>query len=740
MATTHFRTCPLCEATCGLEITMDGERVLRIRGDRDDVFSKGFICPKGTAVQHLHEDPDRLREPMIRDGDRLVTATWDDAFAAMEAGLKPIIERFGRDAVGLYVGNPSVHSLSATVMLPAMVKAFATKNFYTAATIDQMPKHVSSGLMFGAPLFIPVPDIDRTDYLMILGANPWVSNGSLATAPDWPGRMKAIRARGGKTVVVDPRRTKTADEADEHVAIHPGTDALFLAAIAHTLFAEELVRLGDVDELVSGVDDVRRAVEPFTPEVVAPRTRVPADTIRRLARELAVAPSSAVYDRAGVHQAEFGTLTSWLADVIATITGNLDRPGGKMWPTPAHGIPDPPAPGGKGFSIGRYHSRVRGIPEAYGQFAVATLADEIETPGEGRVRALVTVAGNPVLSAPNGARLARALSSLDLFVAVDPYVNETTRFAHVILPPSSILSRAHYDLSFYGLSVRNIANYSPPITEPAGRDEWEILARLALVAAGQSVRGDATVVPQLVLGTLLGHATGPGGALEGRDVAEIMKELAHRGPVEQILDVRLRAGPFGDLFGARPGGLSLAVLEQNPHGLDLGPLEPRLPNALRTRSGKVELAPAEILADVPRLTATLSQPADGLSLVGRRHLRSNNSWMHNIKTMTGGSNRCTLMMHPEDADRVGVADGQVARIRSRVGEVEAPVEVSDEMMPGVVSLPHGWGHGAPGVQMRIASANAGVSVNDLTDDMRIDPLSGNAALNAVTVTVEPAPA
>jgi anaerobic selenocysteine-containing dehydrogenase len=738
VTTTHFRTCPLCEATCGLSISMRDGRIDTVRGDDEDVFSRGYICPKGTAVKHLQEDPDRLRAPLVRDGDDLREASWEDALRAVEAGLRGVIDGHGKDAVALYAGNPTVHSLSASVMLPMVIKAFGTKNFYSAATVDQMPKHVSCGLMFGRPDMIPVPDVDRTQYLLIVGANPWVSNGSLATAPDFRGRLQAISRRGGKVVVVDPRRTETAAGADEHVFIRPGSDAFFLLAIAHVVFSEDRVELGDLAPHVDGLEEVQTLVTPFTPEAVAARTGIDADTTRRIARELLDAPTACVYDRVGAHQQEFGTLASWASDVINVITGNLDRPGGRMFPLAAHAAPDPDAPGGRGWRVGRFASRVKGYPEAFGQLPVATLADEIEEPGEGQVRALVTIAGNPVLSTPNGKRLARALESLAFMVAIDPYVNETTRHADVVLPPTSLMARHHYDFAFYGLAVRNVANYSPPVVAAEGPDEWEILSRLALVAAGQDVMTDPAVVPAMALAHLVDKAVGPRGSLGGMSPSEIMSAVEGREPVQQILDFRLRAGPYGDRFGLRPGGLSLAVVEANPHGVDLGALMPRLPNGLRTASGKVELAPAVIVADVARLAAAVSTPAPELVLIGRRQVRSNNSWMHNVPTMIRGSNRCTLLVHPADAARLGLADGGTACVRSRVGEVEVPVEVSDEVMPGVVSLPHGWGHGLPGVRLAVARANAGVSSNDLSDEAVIDPLSGNAVLNAIPVSIEPA--
>jgi anaerobic selenocysteine-containing dehydrogenase len=737
VATTSFRTCPLCEATCGLAITMNGDGISSVRGDAEDVFSHGFICPKGTAVKQLQEDPDRLRVPMIRDGESWSEATWDEAFAEIDGGLTRVIEAGGRDAVAMYVGNPTVHSLSASVMLPMLVRALGSKNFYTAATVDQIPKHVTCGLMFGRPDLIPVPDIDRTHYLLIVGANPWVSNGSLATAPDFRGRLEAISGRGGKVVVVDPRRTETASGVDEHLFIRPGSDTFFLLAIVHALFDEGLISLGELQEHVAGVNAVRDLVSLFTPETVADRTGISAETTLRVARELASAPSASVYDRVGAHQQEFGTLASWACDVINVLTGNLDSPGGRMFSLAAHATPDPDAPGGRGWKIGRFSSRVKGYPEAFGQLPIATLADEIETQGDGQVRALITIAGNPVLSSPNGRKLAGALSSLDFMVSVDPFINETTRFAHVVLPPSGLLTRHHYDFAFYGLAVRNIANYSPPLLPAEGPDEWETLARLALVLAGQGPAGDPSAVPEMGLAYLVERAVGPNGALAGQQGDIVMKELeGQRDPILRILDFRLRSGPYGDRFGDNLGGLSLDVLEDNPHGIDLGPLTSRLPNALRTESGKVELAPPEIVGDVPRLQARLADPAPEMVLIGRRQLRSNNSWMHNVPAMMRGSNRCTLLVNPTDAARLGLESGGTARVSSRVGEIEAPIEISDEVMEGVVSLPHGWGHDLAGVRLDVARANAGVSSNDLADETIIDPLSGNAVLNAIPVTVQ----
>ncbi|MCD9622336.1 molybdopterin oxidoreductase family protein [Rhabdothermincola salaria] len=747
----HHRTCPLCEATCGLELTVREGQVVRIRGDRANTFSNGFICPKGSALQRLHTDPDRLRHPVVRHGDDPATATWqevswEEAFRVVAEGLQGVMERHGRDAVAVYLGNPSIHSLGATVYNRPLVKALGTTNVYSASTVDQMPKHVSSGYLFGDPLLIAVPDLDRTDHLLILGANPYESNGSLCTAPDFPGRLEAIRERGGKVVVVDPRRTATAEHADEWVPIRPGTDAHLLVAMVQVLFAEDRVDLGRLGEHVVGVDELRAAIERFTPEVVAPRTGVSVDTIRRMAREVAESPTAAVYGRVGTHTVRFGTIAAWAVDVLNVVTGNLDRAGGAMFSLPAHTAERTAGPG-RGFAVGRRHSRVRGHPEVRGELPVATLAEEILTPGEGQVRAMVTVAGNPVLSTPDAARLDAALGELEFMVSVDPYRNETTRHAHVILPPPSALERSEYHLAFYAMAVRNYAEWSPPLFATEAPQEHEILARLALIATGPEAGDDPGVIDDLLItGALQAAIDRPGSPVADRTVEELRRTVAApegRSAVDQVVDVMIRTGDRGDWFGEVPDGLSLDVLEANPHGVDLGALTSRLPAALRTPSGRVELAPEPVLADLQRLAADLEAGAgradDGsLLLVGRRHLRSNNSWMHNVEVLVKGRFRCTLQVHPDDADRLGLADGGTATVSSRVGRLTAAVEVTDALLPGVVSLPHGWGHDLPGTSAEVAGRRPGVNSNLLTDGEQLDPLSGNAVLNAIPVSVAPA--
>ncbi|MEU4723964.1 molybdopterin-dependent oxidoreductase [Nonomuraea dietziae] len=694
--TTVHRTCPLCEAVCGLTLTLDdGGHVTGVRGDKDDPFSKGFICPKGASLGHLDEDPDRLSKPLVREGDRWREVSWDEAFATVARALEGVRDR---QAIAVYLGNPSAHTMAGALYAAPLIRALGTRNVFSASTADQMPKHVASGLMFGHPLHIPVPDLDRTDYLLMLGANPLESNGSLCTAPDFPGRLKAIRRRGGKVVVVDPRRTRTAAQADEHVFVRPGSDAYLLFGLVHTLFAEQLT---SVSLEVNGLEEVREAAKHFPPEVVARRTGVPEETIVRLARELAAAPTAAVYARIGTCTQEFGTLAQWLVDVLNTLTGNLDRPGGAMFPKPATEPPRSRRP----YTTGRWKSRVRGLPETNGELPVATLADEIETPGEGQVRFLVTVAGNPVLSAPNGPRLDEAFGQLDFMVSVDPYLNETTRHANVILPPPRVLQSGHYDFALLGFAVRNYTRYSPPALPLGERpSESEIMARLAMIASGLEGDLDEFIIDQTL------------------QKAGVELQLTGETGAERRLDMMLKLGPYG---------LSLDKLRENPHGLDLGALEPRLPGILRTASGLVELAPPQLMEDVERLRERLEQAPPEMVLIGRRHLRSNNSWMHNVGTLVGGSNRCTLQINPADVARLGLE--QEAVITSATGRLTVTLEPTDTIMPGVVSLPHGWGHA--GSAQAVAAEHAGVSANVLTDDSAIDIPSGNAVFNGVPVTI-----
>ena len=737
--TTHHRICPLCEACCGLEIKVQDHKVISIRGHEADVLSAGYICPKGVALKDLHEDPDRLRTPLVKRNGVFETATWDEAYAEIARRLPPIMAAHGRNATGIVVGNPSAHKISLLTYFGKLARALGTKNVFSASTLDQMPKQLASGLMFGHWLSIALPDISRTDYLLVLGANPLVSNGSMWTVPDFRGKAKALQARGGKLVVIDPRKTETASVADAHHFIRPNSDVFLLAAMVNTLFAEGLIKLGNVAEWVVGVDAVRQAIAPFAPETVAARCGISADTIRSLTRELAAAPRAAVYARIGTCTQEYGTLASWLVDVLNTLTGNLDKEGGMLFAksaafaTNTAGNPANKPGVGKGVSTGRHHARVSGAPEVYGELPMTCLAEEIETAGEGQIRALFTVATNPVLSSPNGPRLAKALDTLDFMVSMDIYLNETTRHADVILPGVSPLEDFHYDVAFPQLSWRNHARYSPPVlpAAPGQPEEWQTLLKLAAIVRGLGVTTNADALDDAQFAEdadrLFGaHAPG---------VIEATKGL--RGPL-RALDVALRTGPYGDGFGKHPNGLTLAKVQASnaSGGIDLGALQPRIPEMLRTPSGKVELAPPSLLQDLQRAVQDLRGLAPDLVIIGRRDVRTNNSWMHNLPVLAKGPMRCTALVHPVDAQRLGLQDGALANIRSAGGQVQAQVHVTQDMMPGVVSLPHGWGHDAPGAQLRVAAERPGANINALLDDQLRDPLSGNAVLGGVAISMQ----
>ena len=743
--TTHHRICPLCEACCGLEIKVQGSKVISIRGHDADVLSAGYICPKGVALKDLHEDPDRLRTPLIKRNGVFETATWDEAYGEIARRLPPILAAHGRNAAGIVVGNPSAHKIGLLTYFGKLARALGTKNVFSASTLDQMPKQLSSGLMFGHWLSVALPDITRTDYLLVLGANPLVSNGSMWTVPDFKGKAKALQARGGKLVVIDPRRTETAAVADAHHFIRPNADVFLLAAMVNTLFAEGLVKLNKQDKLdkvaewVVGVDAVQQAIAPFTPEAVSARCGITALTIRALTRELAAAPRAAVYARIGTCTQEYGTLASWLVDVLNTLTGNLDKEGGVLFAKSAAfasntaGNPENKPGIGKGVSTGRHHARVSGAPEVYGELPMTCMAEEIETPGEGQIRALFTVATNPVLSSPNGPRLAKALDTLDFMVSMDIYLNETTRHADVILPGVSPLEDFHYDVAFPQLSWRNHARYSPPVlpAAPGQPEEWQTLLKLAAIVRGLGADADADALDDAQFAEDAQRLFG-----EHADaVIEATKGL--KGP-QRSLDVALRTGPYGDGFGKNPNGLTLAKVQaSNPTGgIDLGALQPRIPEMLRTPSGKVELAPPPLLQDLQRAVQDLRGLAPDLVIIGRRDVRTNNSWMHNLPVLAKGPMRCTALVNPQDAQRLGLLDGAMADIRSAGGQVQAQVHVTTDMMPGVVSLPHGWGHDAPGTQMRVAAERPGANINALLNDQRRDPLSGNAVLGGVAITMQ----
>ena len=743
MRTVHPRTCPLCEATCGLQVELDDGVVTRIRGDMDDVFSRGYVCPKGSSLKPLYEDPDRIRVPMHKVNGQFRPISWDDAFALVHERMRPIIEEHGPDSVAVYSGNPWSHNYE-TIIYTTMLYGAVGKNRFAAASVDQRPREIVSSVHYGTRTAFPVPDIDRTDLLVLMGTDPLESNGSLATAPDWPGRLAAIRERGGRIIVIDPRRSKTAGVADEHIPIVPGTDAALLAGVAHVLFADGLADPGAAGAHIDGLDVVAAALAPFTPEAVAPSCGVSPERIRALAHQLASAPSAAVHGRLGTCLQDMATLSAWLLDVVNIATGNLDRPGGMMFSrSAALGLNTTGAPGtGSGTDYGRVHSRVRGLPGAFQQLPAVCMAEEIETPGEGQVRGLLTIAGNPVLSVPDSERLAAALDSLEFMVSVDLYLNETTRHADLILPAPTALQRSHYDVAYYQFSVRNIANYSPPIL-PLGeheRPEWRTLLALTGILQGRGPDVDIDAMDDGLASVFVKIAVADAhGRAHGRDPEELMAALRpFRGP-ERILDLALRTGPYGDGFGADPDGLSLPTLLAHPHGIDLGALTSRLPEMLRTPSGRIDLASPAFVGDLERLRTRLDAPRPAMVLIGRRQLRSNNSWQHNIPTLMKGRERCLLQVHPDDAARLGIIDGMRARITTDVASVVAPVEITDTVSPGVVSLPHGWGHDLPGVALSVARQRPGVNTNALAGSAAVDPLSGNPHLNGIPVEITPEP-
>ncbi len=728
----HLYTCPLCEAMCGLEIQVADGRIASIRGNKDDTWSRGHICPKGATLGAVHEDPDRIRRPMIKVDGQWQEVSWDAAFRRCTELLAPVIEKHGIGAVTCYTGNPLAHSFSLGRYTGVLLGMSGIPLTYSPGTIDQWPKNLSSHLMYGGWWTFPVPDIERADLLIVMGANPAASQGSLLAAPDVMGIIDGIRKRG-KVIVIDPVCTATASRADEWLPITPGTDAAMLLAVAHTLFTEDLVNLGDLAPYLDGVDRMREAAAEWSPERVATVTGINAERIRALARELAATDRAVVYGRIGLCNQEFGSLASWLVDVINILTGHFDTPGGSMFPrAAAWSVTVQPIPGLEDGvpEFGRFRTRVRGAKEVLGQVPVSCLAEEIATPGEGQIKALITVAGNPVLSTPAGHKLDEVLPTLDAMIAVDLWLNETTRHADVILPAPSPLEQPHHDDLILNFAINSIANYSPPVFEPEDPhrpQEWEILIRLTGLCTGMPAEDvDVAAIDDGFFDYMA--------FTQGLDGAEIRKLYDHGGP-ERILDLTLRTGPFGDRYGENPDGVTLAKLKANPNGINFGPMVPRVPEALGTADRKIRLAPQYLLDDLPRLAERLERTPDELVLVSRRHLRSNNSWLHNVGPLMKGKDRGTLLMHTDDAAKRQLATGDLVRVASSGGHIEVPVEVTDAIMPGGVSMPHGWGHGKPGTRMAVANGSPGVNTNILSPPTFIDEPSGNGALNGIPVTV-----
>lgn len=714
---TTFRACNLCEAVCGLTIEHDDHQVYSIKGDPDDPLSRGYLCPKATALQDIHTDPDRLRRPMRKKSDgEFEEISWKTAFDLVETRIREIQEKHGDDAVATYYGNPYVHAFGMPYFATLFSEAINTRNRFSASSVDQLPSHVTASFMYGHSLLLSVPDIEHTQHMLILGANPVASNGGMITAPNIKARIRAIRERGGKVVLIDPRATETSKFTDEHYFIRPGTDAFLLAAMLNVIFGESLSRLDRYGGYVKNVNVLRRSVQEFSPEAVEEKTGIAAETIRRLAQEVAVAECAVVYGRIGVSTQLQGALCQWLINCLNLVCGNLDRRGGTMFSTPAVTLV---GRGGTQDEYARWHSRVRGLPESGGELPVAVMAEEMLTPGDGQIRALITYAGNPVLSTPNGQQVDKALSGLDFFVALDIYINETTRHADLILPSAMGLESDLYDLAFNALAVRNVAKFSQRVFQPRedAMYDWQIAKELTIRLTRKPVGKFAAVRHRIKLG--------------------LLKWLTP----QRALNLQLSAGPYGVWRKLYFGGLNLTRLKKHVHGVDLGELQPRFPALLRTKDRKIDAAPVLFVQQLHAIASQRQESFHGqengmsFMLVGRRHLRSNNSWMHNSRRLVKGPDRCTLLMHPLDAESLGVSTGQSVTVSSRVGSIVVPLETTESMMRGVVSLPHGYGHGRPNVKLSVAAEFAGESINDLTDDLQTEPLTGTAAFSGQRVNI-----
>lgn len=684
---THYRTCNLCEAMCGLEIEVVDDEIKSIKGDKKDPFSKGYICPKATGLQDIYKDPDRLTKPVRKTADGWKEISWKEAFDLVEKKIKSLQAQHGTDALGIYQGNPNVHSLGAMLFGPNFIRSLKTRNRFSATSVDQLPHHYASQFMIGHMSMIPVPDINRTQFFLCMGANPVVSNGSLMSAGGVPQKMKDLKTRGGKIVVVDPRRTETADKSDQHLFIKPGADVYLLAAMIQVLFEEGKVK--ELPDHFENGEGLKEMFLPYTPENTQSLTGIEPQDVRQLVIDFCNAESAVCYGRMGLSTQEHGVLCQWMINLINILTGNFDREGGAMFSSPAF---DTVGMSGRGTykKYNRWQSAVRKLPEFGGELPVAAMAEDILAGG---IKGMLTIAGNPVLSTPNGNQLDKALEGMEFMVSIDIYINETTKYADVILPPATGLENDHYDVVFHTLAIHNQAKYSEALFEPqpgAMRD-WEILKAFTKRFSKQSL-GQKLQEPFLKPETIL-----DGG------------------------------------FKRSNNNLTVKKLKKEPHGVDLGPHKPQLPEKIYTDSGKVDLAPALFVDQLKHLT--LDHDQQGLVLIGRRLLRSNNSWMHNSLRLVKGPDKCTLLIHPVDAAQRAIENQQEVEVSSRVGKVRIKAEISEEIMQGVVSIPHGWGHNRTGTKWKIAEEHAGVSINDLTDDQFVDPISGNAAFSGVKVEV-----
>jgi len=705
----HYSTCTLCEAMCGIEVATQGNRILSIKGDKDNPFSEGHVCPKASALKDLYDDPDRLKRPIKKVGDEWQEIPWSEAFDYVAEKLHHIQSTHGKDAVGVYLGNPNAHNMGAILFGPYFYRALESHNRYSATSVDQLPHHIVSRRLFGHMSQIPIPDIDRTQHFVIIGGNPLASNGSIMTVPNVKKRLKGVQKRGGKVVVIDPKRTDTADLSCEHHFIRPGSDVLLLLAMLHAVFEKQLHSAEALLPYAEDLLDVEGYVKDFPPETVSELTGIKASQITKLVTDFCEAESAVCYGRMGASVQAFGTLTQYLIMLFNMLTGNLDRQGGMMFTQPAADI----LPVSSRGSIGGYSSRVRGLPAFAGEYPVACLAEEILTPGEGQIKAMVIGAGNPVVTTPNTEQLERAFSQLDFVVSVDFYISETSRHADIILPPVTPLERDHYDVVFHNFAVRNYATYSEAVVNIDDNQltDWQIYLSLA-------ERLDK---------------------LNGKSTAHY-QALWQRQP-QGLIDELLKSGQYGAHASSGKEGynLSLDKLKAHPHGIDLGPLQSALPNAIFHENKKIDLDFDYFMPDIARVKTHFfdrMRNENQMVLIGRRHIKTNNSWLHNSPRMVKGNNRCTLQLHPVDAAKYQVQEGDRVKVTSRVGHVQVEAEITDSIMPGVVSIPHGWGHNKKGIKLGVASQYPGVNTNILTDEMQVDTLSGNGVLNGVPVSLE----
>ena len=737
----HYSTCTLCEAMCGIEVATKGRQILSIKGDKENPFSQGHICPKASALKDLYDDPDRLKRPIKRvrlEGEESAweEITWDEAFELVANNLHNIQQAHGSNAVGVYLGNPNAHNMGSILFGPYFYRALKTHNRYSATSVDQLPHHIISRRLFGHMSQIPIPDIDHTQHFMIIGGNPLASNGSIMTVPNVKKRLKGIQQRSGKVVVIDPKRSETADISCEHHFIRPGSDVLLLLAMLNVLFEKQLHKMDGILPYAEDIKEVENYVKDYSVQKVSELTGISASQITQLVVDFCNAESAVCYGRMGASVQAFGTLTQYLIMLFNMLTGNLDKRGGMMFTQPAADILPV---SGKG-SMGGFSSRVRGLPAFAGEYPVACLAEEILTPGEGQIKAMVVGAGNPVVTTPNAEQLDRAFEELDFMVAVDFYVTETSRHADVILPPVTALERDHYDVVFHNFAVRNFAKYSEAVVE-VDKDQltdWQIY--LSLAERLDALNGKNTA-----------HYAGLWGKQPKGVVDDLLKSglysraLSEEGAASDNSSTHLSESSTADSskvsFEARAQGLSLDMLKAHPHGIDLGPLQPSLPHAIFHEDKKIHLDFNYFMSDLERVNAHFfknESQAQPLVLIGRRHIKTNNSWLHNSPRMVKGNNRCTLQLHPDDGTKLGIKDGDEVRVKSRVGQVIIEAEITDAIMPGVVSIPHGWGHNKKGIRLSVASQHPGVNTNILTDDLQVDELSGNAVLNGVPVDLEKA--